>query len=38
MRSGGMIAILLDRDQELLALTEDLLRHEFPSFPDPPVP
>ena len=31
-----MTACLLDDDQELRALTEDVLRHEFESFPDPP--
>jgi uncharacterized protein (TIGR02646 family) len=31
-------ACLLDPYQELLALTEDVLRHEFPSFPDSPQP
>jgi hypothetical protein len=33
-----MTACLLDTDQEFLALTEDVLRNEFPSFPDPPEP
>lgn len=33
-----MTACLLDPDQEFVALTEDVLRHEFPSFPDPPEP
>lgn len=33
-----MTTCLLDPDQEFLALTEDVLRHEFPSFPDPPKP
>ena len=28
-------ACVLDPDQEFLALTEDVLRHEFPSFPAP---
>jgi uncharacterized protein (TIGR02646 family) len=41
-RIGGlwrrMTACLLDHDQEFLALTEDVLRHEFRSFPDPPEP
>jgi len=33
-----MTAHLLDRDQEFLALTEDVLRHELPSFPVAPEP
>lgn len=33
-----MTTCLLDHDQEFLALTEDVLRHEFPSFPEPPGP
>jgi uncharacterized protein (TIGR02646 family) len=33
-----MTACLLDADQEFLALTEDVLRGEFRSFPDAPEP